>query len=227
MEITDEWDLQAVTLWQEMKLELFEQNFSRKALSNSWKGNIKVWRADMKKVSPLTPKWHKFNLTHIYSEFCVPTKIKRKRIHGCPQGTYYNYLSADWDLCFLNIVPFCPLPTSKRTEVVQDFSKYSLRCSISVKILGNTNGNCHEKTFFHQSAWQRSRGLKTESVGKSVEQQALSDISGGHGKRYDHYRKQPGDAYLKFKFITRWSNNSSSGNLLPFTSTLLMWNDGY
>lgn len=89
----------------------------------------------------------------------------------------------------------------KGLNLYGSFKSSLLRCSISVKLLGNTNGNYHEKTFFHQSAWQRPRGSTTESVGKSVEQQALSDISGGRGKRYDHYRKQPGDAYLKFKCI--------------------------
>lgn len=126
------------TLWTE---------FFRKVLSDSWKGNIKVWRAEMKKAPPLTPMWHKFNLTHIYSEFCAPTKMKREKTRACPQGTYYNYLSADWDLSFWIIVPFCPLPTPKRTGWYMSFKSALLRCSGS---WGDSNCNYYEKTFFHQ-----------------------------------------------------------------------------
>lgn len=67
----------------------------------------------MKKTPPLTPQWHKFDLTRIDGELSVPAKMKREEARACPQGKYYNYLSAAGDLCFQIIVPFCPLPTQQ------------------------------------------------------------------------------------------------------------------
>ena len=63
------------------------------------------------------------------------------------------------------------------------FKGILLRCSTSFRIIGNTNCNYYEKTFF-SPVWQAPRSLKTECVGKSV---VPSYISGTNGKRYDLY----------------------------------------
>lgn len=142
------------TLWTE---------FFRKALSNSWKGNIKVWRADMKKAPPLTPKWHKFNPTHISSEFGAPTKIKREKTCACPLGTYFGNLSADWDFCFWVIVPFCPLLTPRGTRRDWMFKGARVRCSASFKIIGNTNCNYYEKTSFSPFSLTKTKKFRNRA----------------------------------------------------------------
>ena len=103
-------------------------DFFRKALSNPWNGNIKVWRADIKKTPPFIPMWRKFNLTYIHSEFCAPKKMKREKTHACPQGTYYIKLSFSWlRPLFLNYYSLPSAAYSKRDWMVHDFWGILLR----------------------------------------------------------------------------------------------------
>lgn len=155
-----------------MKLELFELNFSGKHFQTLERETSKFEGQIWKKAPPLTPKWRKFNLTHVSSEFCAPTKIKREKTCACPQGTYFNYPSADWDFRFWIIAPFCPSTAypQKRLRGTWFFKGAHLRCATSFKIIGNTIVTIMRKHFFLLSVWQRPRRLKTEHVGNTEEQ---------------------------------------------------------
>lgn len=78
-----------------MKLELFELTFSGKHFQTLEKETSKFEGQILKRL-PLLHQCDTTNLTYIYSEFCAPMKMKRKRhMLVLKELITQNYLSAD------------------------------------------------------------------------------------------------------------------------------------